>query len=225
MKCLKMSSLFLCWCFVLLSACSTEAPVLGKWESVEKYAIGETSIEFFKDNTCVNSDKGSWACKYTTLNDGRIKIDMALGGVSFFGSLKGDEFQVVRGAKTDRYLRSGSDSLRKAIADYNNSPDLLEGTFLPVNDEYLDVLKLQFFRQNRACIITKLSNVGNRPIRDSDCTYEISEGGTKLILKETLSLRLFQDYDYIGSKKGDEIFIHISPNKEIKFTRSNSPKK
>lgn len=119
MKCLKMSSLFLCWCFVLLSACSTEAPVLGKWESVETNQIGKTSMEFFKDKTCVlNESNSRLGCKWVALDDGRIKVDFANFGLNLvsFATIKADEMKI-DGENKGVYLRNESATLRQAKSD------------------------------------------------------------------------------------------------------------
>lgn len=64
----------------VVSCSSTESRLLGKW----KEKGGTEVLEFFKDGRLSTTDKGmSYAGSWTTLDDGRINIEMSVLGTTY----------------------------------------------------------------------------------------------------------------------------------------------
>jgi hypothetical protein len=91
---------------VSLGSCSTKFQLVGHWVDGKRNLgtlLGDNTFNytgnFFKDNTC-NLGEGfnRYSCKYSVLDDGRIKIDTG-GGDIIIGKLEAGKLVLEKGGK------------------------------------------------------------------------------------------------------------------------------
>jgi hypothetical protein len=106
----------------------SSSALIGKWSDYSTYKYGDERVEFFEDKTCYLQTDKRFSCRWSVLDDGRIKITFGVSSVfagasevTILGELDGDELILDAGRNSkSSFVRDGSSrasEIQTAIAD------------------------------------------------------------------------------------------------------------